>query len=371
MIIPFLDLKSLHKPLEAEIGRLIKEVVQTQSFVLGSPLEKFEKEFSSYLNVPYTVGVNSGTDALIIALRVLDIGPGDEVITVPNSFFATAEAIVHCGAKPVFVDVNPETALMDISQVSQKMTSKTKAIIPVHLYGQPESMEPILSLAKTHNLKVIEDACQAHGSTYKGKKAGTFGDIGCFSFYPGKNLGGFGDGGALVTSDSSMAEKGRKLRNHGGIVKYEHDLIGYNSRLDNLQAVVLSLKLAYLDRWNEKRVQAAGVYCEKLSRVSGVAPFNRLPDRTSNFHLFVVKVDPKIRDPLMEHLKKNGISTGIHYPTPIHHLRAMKDFVEKDASFPVAEFLSRSILSLPMYPDISPEMVSHVVDCIKGYYAEA
>lgn len=359
--IPFLDLALQHQALEVELEQAFREVLDARAFVLGPFVERFETDLAAYLDVPHVVSLNSGTDALMLALKALGIGPGDEVITVPNTFFATVEAILQVGAKPVFVDVDPQTALIDVTKISEKITPKTKALLPVHLYGQPASMEPILTLAKKYNLAVIEDACQAIGSEYRGRKAGTLGDIGCFSFYPGKNLGALGDGGALVTRSPEIAEKVKKLRNHGGTIKYQHDMVGYNSRLDGLQAAFLLVKLRHIDTWNQARREIALHYRSGLGQLKTVRPLQMMEDRISNEHLFVVQVASENRDRIRETLQSEGIETGIHYPVPLHHVLRDQGLDSGKTSFPVSEKLSRSILSLPMYPGLLPSQIDQVV----------
>jgi len=366
MQVPFLDLKSAHEPLLEDFKKCFVDVVGASAFILGKYAEQFEEEFARDLGVEYVVGLNSGTDALIIALKSCGIGPGDEVITVPNSFYATLEAILHVGAVPVFVDVDSKTALINIDLIQNKISPRTKAIIPVHLYGQPVDLKPLLAIAREHNIFVIEDACQAHGSLYQGKKAGAWGDVGCFSFYPGKNLGALGDAGALVTPHKEIAEIAKKLRNHGGNIKYHHDFLGYNSRLDGLQAAFLSLKLKSLDTWNEQRVQKAHYYCDKLKSLDWIQPLQVESDRTSNYHLFVIQVPPQKRDLIRNMLQAAGVETAIHYPTPLHQLPAYGQFTNVNESYPVTEKLCASILSLPMHPTLTFEQIDYVVQTLKN-----
>lgn len=367
-MIPFVDLSAIHQPIRQEILKAFEEVFDSSHFVLGKFVEQFEEAFEKYLDIPHVVGVNSGTDALIIALRSLDIGPGDEVITVPNSFFSSVEAILSVGAFPVFVDVEPDTALMDVSQIPQKISPRTKAILPVHLYGQPVSMAPLLETAKKNNLFVVEDACQAHGSLYQGKKAGTLGDVGCFSFYPGKNLGALGDGGALVTRNKKIFEKAKKLRDHGSIQKYHHELVGYNSRLDALQASFLTVKLKYLDGWNQTRGELAEVYKRKLSPLPDIKTFKILPERTSNHHLFVVQVPKETRDSLTKYLTEKGIGWGLHYPIPLHKISFLQKVINNKQALPVAEELAMSVLSLPMDAGLKSFQIEEVISTLKNFY---
>ncbi len=363
--IPLVDLKILHQPLREDLAKAFGDVFDSSAFILGRFVESFERELEQYLGVSGVVSLNSGTDALLLALKALGVGAGDEVITVPNSFYATVEAILLAGATPVFVDVEADTALMDITQVESKISHKTKALLPVHLYGQPVSMEPLLAMAKKHKLFVVEDACQAMGSVYQGKKAGTLGDVGCFSFYPGKNLGALGDGGALVASNPLIVEKIKKLRNHGGIKKYEHELIGYNSRLDAFQARFLSVKLPYLDGWNQERRELAQTYRKMLKEISGVRCLEVRKECVSNEHLFVIQMSPLKRDDLRKRLEEEGIETGIHYPDPLHQVLQRQGLYSKTESFPQAERLCQSILSLPLYAGLSVEEVLRVVACLK------
>lgn len=364
MNIPFQDINKENQPLLKTYQKIFERVVNSSGFVLGDELRKFEQNFAHYLGVKYCVGVNSGTDALIMGLRCLGIGPGVEVITVPNSFFATLEAILHVGARPVFVDVNADTALIDTTQIPKKITTKTRALLPVHLYGQVADMDEVLNIAKKYKLAVLEDACQAHGSTYKGKMAGTFGRAACFSFYPGKNLGALGDGGALVTDDAEIAAMAEKLRNHGGVKKYEHEYLGYNSRLDSLQAAILTEKLKHLDEWNAKRAKLASYYLEKLGHVEDIKSIRVLEENKSNHHLFVVQTPPGEREVLQKKLKQQDIETGIHYPTPLHRLPILQR--ERFETFPITEALAGTALSLPLYSSMTENQIDTVVEALKN-----
>jgi len=365
MTIPFLDLKAQHAQIMDEIQQAFLEVTRSCAFVLSDYVKKFEGAFAAYLGVPHVVGLNSGTDAIILALKALGIGHGDEVITAANTFYATAEGIIHTGAMPVFVDAEEETALIDVTKLERAITKKTKAIIPVHLYGQPADMDTILEIARKHKLYVVEDACQAAGSNYQGKKAGTMGDIGCFSFYPCKNLGALGDGGAIATNNPELEKKVRMLGNHGGIAKYQHEMVGYNSRLDALQAVALTIKLGHLDKWNAARNRVAERYRERLSEMDRIKPFSICEGRYSNHHLFVVRTPEGTRARLMEALSKAGVQTGIHYPEPLHKVLSKQGLYPKEASYPVAEKLCSTIISLPMYAELSMEGVDQVVEALK------
>jgi len=318
-MIPFVDLKAQYDSIKEEIDEAIQNVINNTSFIMGEELKKFEKEFASFCNTKYAIGVANGSDALILALKACGIGEGDEVITVPHTFISTAEAISNVGGKVVFIDIEPKTYTMDVSKIEEKINKKTKAIIPVHLYGQPADMDPIIELAKKYNLKVIEDAAQAHGAEYKGEKVGSIGDVACFSFYPGKNLGAYGDAGIVVTDNEEIAEKVKLLRNHGRITKkYEHEIEGYSSRLDNLQAAILRIKLTYLNEWNDRRRNNAKKYNKLLSNIGGIITPYEADYAKHVYHLYVIRVVKEGRDKLREELKSKGIATGIHYPIPLH-----------------------------------------------------
>lgn len=364
MKIPFIDLQAVNRPFFAEYQTLVKEVIASCAFTLSPCVEEFEKAFANYLGVPHVISLNSGTDALIIALKCLGIGPGDEVITTPHSFYATLEAILHVGATPVFVDIEAETALIDTQKIPDKISSKTKAILPVHLYGQPADMDPLLDTARKHGLFVVEDACQAHGSLYKNKKTGTFGEFGCFSFYPSKNLGGFGDGGALVTNDAKLAEMAKKFRNHGSLHKVSFDLLGYNSRLDSLQAVILSLKLKSLDQNNAQRTLCANLYRKELASLPWLQPLQIRSDRTSNEHLFVVTLPPERRAHVQEHLQNAGIEARVYYDQPLHKMPVLRHTAQE--RYPVTETLCQSSLALPMHSAMTVDHVMTVVECLRG-----
>lgn len=355
MNIPFLDLKAQYKSIKPEIDEAVKRVIDSQYFVLGSELEAFEKEFAKYLGVKYVIGVNSGTDGLILALLSLDIGKGDEVIAPANSFIATTNAIVQIGAKPILVDCNPYTYQIDIKRVEEAITKITKAILPVHLYGAPSEIDKLKKVAKRYKLFLIEDACQAHGATLNNKKLGTFSDLGVFSFYPGKNLGAYGDGGAITTNNKNLHEKLLKLRNYGQTKKYYHDSFGINSRLDEIQAAILRVKLKYLDKWNKKRNIVANYYNKSLKSYKTQ---KIIENGKSCYHLFVIESDN--RDKLKKYLLDNGIHTLIHYPVPIHLQRTYKRLGYKQGDFPNAEKLSKTLLSLPLYPEITNNQIMYV-----------
>lgn len=363
MNVPFLDLKGQYQKIKNEVDPAIQSVIDSCAFINGPATKNFERSFAQYCGVKYAIGVANGTDALHLALRAIGIGKGDEVITAPNTFIATTEAITLAGAQPVFVDVHPETYNIDVSKIEEKITPKTKAIIPVHLFGQPADLAPILSLAKQYNLKVIEDACQAHGALYHGKRVGSFGDVACFSFYPGKNLGAYGDGGAIVTNEEMSARDVARLADHGSLVKYQHDVEGVNSRLDSIQAAILDVKLKYLDEWNEQRRQNAYLYNHFLKDVDGVITPVELENTKPVYHLYVIQVDH--RDDLLIKLKEQGIGTGIHYPKALHQQPAYDYLGLKAGSFPVAEQCTSRYLSLPMFPELTEPMIRTVCDAIK------
>jgi dTDP-4-amino-4,6-dideoxygalactose transaminase len=365
MNVPFVDLKSEHNALREELRKVWNEALDNASFVGGAPVENFEKAFAEFCEVKHAVGVGNGTDGLVLALKALQIGKGDEVITAANSFVATAEAIVHSGATPVFVDIDPKTYNIDVHRIEEQITPLAKAIIPVHLYGQPADMHPILEIARRYGLRVIEDAAQAHGARYHGRRAGSIGDVACFSFYPAKNLGACGDGGAVVTNDRTVADTVRRLRDHGGLQKYEHDIVGYNSRLDSLQAAILHIKLRDLDRRNAMRQQHAQTYEELLSCIPGiVTPFVADGIMSVN-HLYVIRAEKGHRNDLQRYLKDRGVQTGVHYPTPIHRTKAFSSFRTCDC--PVAEKYSEKILSLPMYPEMERHQMQYIVELIDEY----
>ena len=364
MKIPLVDLQAQYKKIAGEINEKISHVIQKGDFILGEELELFEKEFANYCGTNYAVGVGSGNDALILSLLACGIKPQDEVITAVNTFAATVEAISFTGAKPVLVDIDPASFNIDLNLLEKAITQKTKAIIPVHLYGQPVNMDKVKEIADRHNLFIIEDACQAHGAEYNNKKAGSFGLASAFSFYPGKNLGAYGDGGMVTTNDKDVEEKVRMLRNHGQKQKYSHELKGFTSRLDTIQAGILRIKLKYLDDWNKSRNLLAKMYDELLKGTSLKTP--EVGPLTSHvFHLYVVR--SKKRDELLNFLKEKEIYAGIHYPVPIHLLPAFKDLGYKEGDFPVAEQAAKEILSLPIYPELTERSVSFVVDAIKEF----
>jgi len=366
MRIRFVDLKAQYRSIENEVKEGIDYVIQNTDFILGKSVQEFESEFAEFLGIKHAIGVGNGTDALILALLGLGVKSGDEVITAANTFIATVNAISLSGAKPVLVDMSPDTYNIDADKIEKVITPKTKVLIPVHLYGQACDMTKIMDIAHKHNLHIVEDACQAHGCTFDSKRVGTFGDYGCFSFYPGKNLGGYGDGGMVVTNDDSLAEQIRLLRNVGQKKKSYHKIIGYNSRLDSIQSAVLRVKLKYIDKWNTQRRDNADRYTQLLKDIPEVrTPFRKF-DHV--YHLYVIQTP--LRDKLRGHLKNKGIETGIHYPIPIHLQEAYTGLGYKLGDFPETERYSKAILSLPMYPELTDEEISLVVNEIKKFLYE-
>jgi dTDP-4-amino-4,6-dideoxygalactose transaminase len=367
MNVPFLDLKAQYATIKDEIHAAVGDVMQNTAFAGGPFVAKFEQAFAQFCGTKHAIGVGNGTDALWLSLLAIGIGPGDEVITVPDTFIATAEAISYCGAKPVFVDVDEKTYNMNPARFEAAITPKTKAVIPVHLFGQTVEMDPILAIAKAHGLHLIEDACQAHGAQYKGRNAGSMGITGCFSFYPGKNLGAYGEAGAIVTNDDAVAGRIRVFRDHGQAKKYHHDVIGWNARMDGIQGAVLSVKLKYLPDWNEARRAHAREYTRLLSDVKQVITPCESDDKKHVFHIYAIRI--KERDRLMAFLGDKGISCGIHYPVPVHLQKAYEGLGLSEGSFPVAERCAAEFLSLPMFPELTSEQIRFVADEIKGFYA--
>ncbi len=359
MNIPLVDLSRQHATMKPEIDAAIAEVVDSCRFIGGPRLEAFEKDFAAFCGTDYAVGASSGTTALHVAMVAAGLAPGDEVITTPQSFIATIEPITQCGAKPVFVDIDPEDYTLDPGGVEAAITERTKAIVPVHLYGQCAEMDALNDVAERHGLVVIEDAAQAHGATYKGRPAGSMGRLACFSFFPGKNLGAFGDGGAVVTSDPELADLCARLVNHGRKDKYEHLVPGFNYRMDALQAAVLSAKLRHLKEWVARRRQVAARYRELLADVPVKLPAE-FPDREHAYHLFVVQVLDADRDAVFERLNDRGIGCGIHYPVPLHLQPAYASLGHKKGDFPVTEALSDRGISLPMFAELTDEEIAYV-----------
>ena len=363
--IPLVDLKAQYRSIQAEIDAAIARIVTNTSFVGGKELSSFEAAFAAYQGAQYAVGVGSGTAALMLALKALDIGPGDEVIAPANTFIATIEAIVQVGATPVLVDIDPKTYNIDPALIEVAITPRTKVILPVHLYGQIAAMDAIVAIARRHNLLIVEDAAQAHGAEYDGKRAGSWGAIACFSFYPGKNLGAYGDGGAIVTNDEHLARRIMALRDHGSLTKYEHDEIGYCERLDALQAAILAVKLPHLDAWNQARRAHAADYTAGLQDVPRLVTPVEPPNTLPVYHIYCLRV-PGDRDALKAALNEQGIGAGIHYPIPIHLQPAMARLAPPAGSFPAAEAAARSILSLPIYPELTSEQKERVISAVKA-----
>jgi dTDP-4-amino-4,6-dideoxygalactose transaminase len=359
MGVPFLDLKAQYLSIQDEVAMALQDVLDSTAFAGGRFVEKFEKEFASFCQSKLAVtGVGSGTAALWMALLALGIDRGDEVITTPNTFIATAEAITYCGAKPVFVDIDERTYNMDPGVLEDAITPKTKAVIPVHLYGQPADMDAIMKIAKRQGLFVVEDACQAHGAEYKGRRAGSIGDLGCFSFYPGKNLGAYGEAGAVATNNAELLERLRMLRDHGQRKKYYHSIIGWNARMDGFQGAVLSVKLKHLTAWNEARRKNAQLYNDLLADVDGLITPLEADYAKHIYHIYAIRVQN--RDALMSTLAGKDIHCGIHYPIPIHLQDAYRFLGYKKGSFPVAEKCADELLSLPMFPELSQEQIEKV-----------
>ena len=365
MEIKYLDLQAQYQSIKSEIDTAIQKVLDSSAYVLGPAVSEFESAFAEYCGTKFAIGVNSGTSALTLALRALDIGPGDEVITAANTFIATAAAIEHAGGRPVLVDVDPETRNMDPVLLKMAITSRTRVIIPVHLYGRPGDMDPILQLAARHDIAVLEDAAQAHGARYKGAKAGSIGRMAAFSFYPGKNLGAYGEAGAVTTDDSEVDRKVRMLRDHGSDKKYVHDVLGYNARMEGIQGAVLKVKLAHLDRWNAERNRVARLYNQLLTNLPIKLPSFE-DDIEQVFHLYVIETEQ--RDQLQKYLGEQGVPSLIHYPIPIHRQKAFDHLDHRAGDFPITEKLADEILSLPIYPEMSDEQVTFVAEKVKAFF---
>lgn len=362
MGIPLLDLKAQYLSLKEEMDQAILKVLDSAKFILGPEMKSLEQEIARYCGVDEAVAVGNGTDALVLALKALGIGPGDEVITSPFTFFASAETIAQVGATPVFVDVDPVTLNMDLNQLEQKITSKTRAIIPVHIFGQMVDVERVMEIAARHDLKVIEDAAQAIGAEYRGRKAGSIGHVGTFSFFPTKNLGGYGDGGMIVTHDEHVAAELRMLRFHGCQTKYYHEKIGYNSRLDEIQAAILRVKFKHLDAWNEARREKAAVYDQLLQDLPLTLP-GRDPEAEPVYHLYVLRSDR--RQEIMEKLSSVGIASAIYYPVPLHLQRAFRYLGYQEGDFPAAEKACQEAVAIPCYPELTMEQQQQIAGVIK------
>lgn len=361
-MIPFIDLKAQYVSIQRDIEAAVSATLASTQFVLGEQVSAFEREFASYCGASFGIGVNSGTSALQLALLAAGVGPGDEVITVPCTFVATVAAIDYTGARPVFVDVDPVTLNMDVSQLEAAITERTKAILPVHLHGQPAELDGILQIARRHGLLVIEDAAQAHGAEYKGHRVGPLGELGCFSFYPGKNLGAYGEGGMVVTNNEAFAQTIRMLRDWGQESKYHHTLKGFNYRMDGIQGAILRVKLQHLDGWNSARRRHAAYYNALLSDIDIQAPVE-MPYARHVYHVYAVR-SPK-RDLLQESLQAQGIQTGIHYPIPVHLQKAYSGFGYGPGDFPVTERASKELLSLPMFAELQEHQIKAVCAAVR------
>jgi dTDP-4-amino-4,6-dideoxygalactose transaminase len=360
-MIPFLDLKAQYQSIKAEVDRAVLGVLESAAFVLGPEVAKFEEAFASYHTASHGIAVNTGTSALHLALLAAGVGPGDEVITVPFTFVATVSAIRYTGATPVFVDIDPVSLTMDPAAIEAAITSKTKVILPVHLYGQPADMDPIIAVATRHGLKVIEDACQAHGAEYKGRRVGSLGDMAAFSFYPGKNLGACGEGGAVTTGNATYSRVIKMMRDWGQEERYHHVMQGFNYRMEGIQGAILGVKLRYLDQWTDARRERAAAY-DRLLKGSGIVAPQEMPYARHVYHIYAVRCSD--RDTLQQSLQQRGIHTGLHYPIPVHLQPAHRDLGYREGQFPHSEAASREVLSLPLYPEMPIEFVEQVASAV-------
>ncbi len=365
-MIPLVDLKAQYHSIKKDIDKAIKETIESSNFIMGERVKKFEKEFAEYCGIEYCVGVSSGTTALHLALLSCGIKEGDEVITTPLTFFATIEPLMQIGARIKLVDIELDNYNIDVTKLENVLSDKTKAIIPVHLYGNPVDMDQVISFAQKHNLKVIEDAAQAHGAEFKGTKIGSYSNATCFSFFPGKNLGAYGDAGAIITNDKEIYEKTSLLRDHGRNTKYEHSVMGFSYRLDALQAAILSAKLKHLDEWIEKRIRNAKLYNKLIKNAITPIDYNYIKHV---YHQYVIR--HKNRDGLQSYLEKNGIATGIHYPVPLHLQPACKELGYKKGDFPNAEIAAKEILSIPVYPELGEDNIRLIAEKINNYVSDS
>ncbi len=363
--VPYLDLRAQMKPLRAELDAAIARTLDHCSFCLGPDVAQFEKDFAQFCDAKFALGFNSGTSALHVAMRLLNVGPGDEVITTPYTFIATSWAISYCGATPVYVDIDDATFNLDPKLLEKAITPRTKAVLPVHLYGQPFDVDAISAICRKHKLPFVEDAAQAHGAKYQGRTIGTFGAVSCFSFYPAKNLGACGEGGALVTNDVSLAARAKSLREHGSTVRYHHDEVGYNYRLEGIQGAVLGVKLKHLEAWTRGRQRVAARYAELLAHTPLKLP-TVTAGNESAWHLYTVR-SPR-RDELKKHLDANGIGNAVHYPMPLHLQKAYAHLGYKAGDFPVSEQASREVLSLPMFPELTDAQIQRVATVVKDFF---
>jgi dTDP-4-amino-4,6-dideoxygalactose transaminase len=356
-MIPFLDLRAQYKTIKDDVQQAVNKVFETGQYILGDEVAAFESEFAKYVNAGHAVALNSGTSALHLALLAAGVGPGDEVITVPFTFVATVAAVCYTGARPVFVDIDPKSFTMDVNQLEAAITPRTKVILPVHLYGQPADLDPILAIARKHGLKVIEDAAQAHGAEYNGRRVGSIGELGCFSFYPGKNLGAYGEGGMVVTNDEKHAQTLRILRDGGSAKKYYHVMKGYNYRMEGLQGAILRVKLRHLESWTDSRRSRAAEYEKHLKGADVVRPIE-MPYARHVYHIYAVRTPE--RGDLQRQLQAQGVQTGIHYPIPVHLQEGYRDLGYVAGEFPQSERAANEVLSLPMYPELSNIQVEFV-----------
>jgi dTDP-4-amino-4,6-dideoxygalactose transaminase len=363
-MIPFVDLKAQYLSIKPEIDAAVLGVLNSTQFVLGSSVAAFEEQFAAYCQASYAMGVNTGTSALHLALLAAGVGPGDEVITTPFTFVATVSAIDYTGAKPVFVDIDPVSFTIDPALIEAAITPRTKAILPVHLYGQPADMDPIMAIARKHNLLVIEDAAQAHGAEYRGRRVGSIGDLGCFSFYPGKNLGAYGEGGAVTTSNPEFARKVKILRDWGAERRYYHDLKGFNYRLEGIQGAVLGVKMKYIEDWTEARRSHAARYDQLLAGLGYQLPA-AAADRRHVYHIYAIRHAE--RDALQSYLHDSGVSTGIHYPIPVHLQKSFAELGHKVGDFPLSERAANEVLSLPMFPEFQPQQQDVVIKALREW----
>lgn len=368
MNVPFLDLKTQYQSIKSEIDAAIQNIIDQTAFIGGKHLNTFNNDFAEFIGLKHCIGVGNGTDAIEIAIKALKIGKGDEVIVPANSFIASSEAVTNAGARVKFVDCHPDYYTIDIAKLEAAITPRTKAILPVHLYGQPADMDAIMEIAHRHNLYVIEDCAQAHGAVYKGRRVGTFGHVATFSFYPGKNLGAYGDGGAVLTKDDDLARTITMIANHGRIEKYNHEFEGRNSRLDTLQASILSAKLPHLANWNKSRQIVAQRYNTGLSDMPEIVIPKQLEGTESVYHLYVIRAIS--RDQLISHLESNNIQTGIHYPIGLPYLKAYQYLNHQSSDFPVTYQYQSEILSLPIYPELTNDMQDYVIEIIKQFYSK-
>jgi dTDP-4-amino-4,6-dideoxygalactose transaminase len=366
MQVPFVDLKAQYNSIKYDIDKAIQQVIAETAFIGGGYVKAFETSFAEAYGVKHCVSCANGTDAIYILLKMLGVGPGDEVITTACSWISTSETIGQTGATPVFVDIEPDYFTIDEKKIEEKITTRTRAIIPVHLYGQMADIETIAAICKKHDLYLIEDCAQSHFSQYKNRNAGTWGIAGTLSFYPGKNLGAYGDAGAIITDDSALAEKCRMYANHGALIKHQHQIEGINSRLDGLQAAILSAKLPHVGQWTERRISNARLYDESLKNIRCIKLPNVRQQSRHSFHLYVIRAER--RDELAVHLKNKGIETAIHYPTPLPFLPAYKHLKEERKHYPLAASYQEQILSLPMYPELQPETIEYVASSITEFY---